>query len=447
MRLPFTSLIPIAFTATASAQTIQINPASPILAGTPISISISGAPPSKEVKLIAERVIGGDEPNARALYRAEATFTTDAKGALDLAQAAAKTGTYKGVDPRGLFWSMLPTKEALPAGQELGVVRLRVVSEGAVIARGELTLQRALPEVKSEKVGAFPGAVFATLGGEKKRPAVILLGGSEGGDVVTSGAAPLASHGFAVLALPYYSPKDFRTGKQDVPGLPEAFVDIPIERLDVARKWLQARADVDASKIALHGTSKGAEFVLLAGVHLGWPSAIVAIVPSDVVWEGWGPDVEVGKRSSFALKGQPLPFTPYQDFGKEFTGFQTGEPIYIRRPQDLGRAANPAAAVAARIPVEKIAVPVMVVGGHDDQTWASGMMAQNIAERRAEAKRETLAIIHPKAGHWLGGHGYFPTTQHNAGPMKPGGTPEADAQVRGQAWPAMIAFLKKHLGM
>jgi dienelactone hydrolase len=74
------------------------------------------------------------------------------------------------------------------------------------------------------------------------------------------------------------------------------------------------------------------------------------------------------------------------------------------------------------------------------------MMAQNIAERRAEAKLETLALIYPKAGHYLSGNGYNPTTQYNAELMKAGGTPQADAQAQGEAWPQMIAFLKKHLG-
>ena len=48
-------------------------------------------------------------------------------------------------------------------------------------------------------------------------------------------------------------------------------------------------------------------------------------------------------------------------------GFQTGDDVRIRRPQDKGRAANPAAAVAARIPVERIKAQLMVIGGQDDQ--------------------------------------------------------------------------------
>ena len=128
-------------------------------------------------------------------------------------------------------------------------------------------------------------------------------------------------------------------------------------------------------------------------------------------------------------------------------GFQTGEAVRIRRPQDKGRAANPAAAVAARIAVERIKVPVMVIGGQDDQVWASGMMAQNIAERRAEAELDTEALIYVDAGHYLGGTGYNPTTQYDAGPSKSGGTPAGNAAAQAEAWPKTIAFLKRTLGL
>ena len=128
------------------------------------------------------------------------------------------------------------------------------------------------------------------------------------------------------------------------------------------------------------------------------------------MWEGWGPGVEPGTRSSFALDGKPLPFVPYVEFAEEFAGFRTGRDLRMRRFQDKGRAANPAAAVKARIEVEKFRGPLLVVGGHDDQVWASGMMAQNIAERRAAAGLETVALIFPEAGHFLSGNGWMPTT-------------------------------------
>ena len=432
-----------------AAQQFVVSPANPVLSGEPIFITLRELPPSKDLKLIAERVMLDDADDKRVLYRAEASFTVAADGTLNVATAAAKSGTYKGVDGRGLFWSMLPqtrpATQPLAADQPLQQVRLTATIDDKTVATTMIVFVDALATVKTEKIDKFPGAQFASIPDSGKRPAIILLGGSEGGSYVTRGAAALASRGFAVLALPYYSPPQWSSQKAELPTLPAAFADIPVERLNEARAWLQTRDDVDATRIALHGTSKGAEFALLAALHLPWVSSVVAVVPSDVVWEGWGSGVEGGQRASFALNGKPFPFVPYLDFGREFMGFQTGDAVRIRRPQDKGRAAHPAAAAAARINVERIKVPVLVVGGHEDQVWASGMMAQNIAERRAEAKLDTVALVYVDAGHYLSGNGYNPTTQYDAGLSKAGGTPAGNAAAQADAWPKTIAFLKRTL--
>ncbi len=89
----------------------------------------------------------------------------------------------------------------------------------------------------------------------------------------------------------------------------------------------------------------------------------------------------------------------------------------------------------------------MLVAGQDDQVWNSAMMAHNIAERRAEAKLETVSLIYSDAGHYLSGTGYDPTTQYDVGLMKGGGTPMGNAQAQADAWPKTITFLKRTLGM
>ena len=448
---------------TALAQRFNITPANPILLGEPITISLTGLPPGKDVTISSERVMREPGDDKSILHRAEATFTVAADGTLDLASAKPKRGSYARADVRGLFWSMLPVAGAIDANRVLMEVRLRAdaadTADAANKAPGDkalaetaLSFVQQLAEVKTEPVAKFPGAQFATVRDpadtQRKRPAIILLGGSEGGTYVTRAAGAVASRGFAVLALPYYSPTDWQTGRAELASLPAAFMDIPVERLNEARAWLQTRSDVDATRIAIHGTSKGAEFALLAGVHLPWVTSIVAIVPSDVVWEGWGDDTaKAGTRSSFALNGKALPFVPYADFAEEFAGYRTGEAVRVRRPQDKGRAANPAAAVAARIPVERIKAPVMVIAGQEDQVWNSAMMAHNIAERRAQAKLDTVSLIYTDAGHYLSGTGYNPTTQYDAGPSKAGGTPEGNARAQADAWPKTIAFLKRTLGV
>jgi dienelactone hydrolase len=175
---------------------------------------------------------------------------------------------------------------------------------------------------------------------------------------------------------------------------------------------------------------------------MAWIGCVVAVVPSDVVWEGWGPDApRAGVRSSFAFEGKPLPFVPYQHLDKELAGFQTLSDVKLRRPHDAGRALHPDRVTPARIAVEAIAAPVLVVGGDDDQVWDSGGMARAIAQRRSTAGLPTVALIYPRAGHAIGGTGWLPTTTYNAGPMKMGGTPQADAQAQADAWPKTLSFL------
>ena len=449
--------------APAWAQRFVVTPGPEFLTGEPVRIAVEVLAPGAELRLRAQRNVT-EWNGGRRLYAAEARFRADAAGRVDLATAVPLPGSsYEGADLRGLFWSMVPgsgsgsnssaasasASAPAPALGE-GEVQLEAQLEGSTAApvQQRLRLRSALPDVQARDATPFPGARFFHRPGAARRPALILLGGSEGGSLVTRAGPDWASRGYAVLALPYYSPPGWGANgpmPAELPALPAAFADIPVDRLEQVRAWLVAQPEVDATRIGVMGTSKGAEFALLAGTKMPWISAIVAVVPTDVVWEGWGQGVASGQRSSFSWKGEPLPFVPYKDFEKELVGFQTGAEVRIRRPQDAGRAANPERVPAARIAVEKIAAPVLVIGGHDDQVWDSGGMAEAIVKARAAAGRPTEAVIEREAGHFLGGTGWGPTTQYNAGPSKSGGTPAANARTQARAWAATQDFLARTL--
>jgi dienelactone hydrolase len=455
-RLSFRALSSLALAAACAAaapawaQSCVVTPGPEFMVGEPVRIAVEGLAPGAEVRLRAQRVVA-EWTGGRRPYAAEARFRADAQGRVDLATSAPLPGSsYEGADLRGLFWSMAPTSAAPALTLGEGEVQLEAQVEGGSAApvQQRLRLRNALPDVQTREATPFPGARFFHRPGAAKRPALILLGGSEGGSLVTRAGPDWASRGYAVLALPYYSPPGWSaTGPTppELPALPAAFADIPVERLEQARAWLAAQPEVDATRIGVMGTSKGAEFALLAGTRMPWISAIVAVVPTDVVWEGWGMGVAGGTRSSFSWKGEPLPFVPYKDFMKEMAGFQTGAEVRIRRPQDAGRAANPERVPAARIAVEKIAAPVLVIGGHDDQIWDSGGMAEAIVKARTAAGLPTEAVIDREAGHFLGGTGWGPTTQYNAGPSKSGGTPAANARTQARAWAATQDFLARTL--
>lgn len=429
-----------------SAQTFSITPPGPILAGDPLRIVFEGAAPNAQVEIVAERIV--DDAPRKTLYRASGHYRAGRDGKLDLDKVAPASGSYAGADGRGLFWSMTPAAEPAATVPAPGEVLLTARIGGKAVAQTRVAFVNTLPAVTTEPVDAFPGAVFATLPGGARRPVIIVLGGSEGGSAASRLLAPnLAARGFAVLGLPYYSPAPWNGGARELPALPASFVDIPVERLEQARAWLSRRAGVDSKRIGVLGYSKGAEFALIAASKMDWIGAVAAIVPSDVVWQGWGPDVNPpdSRRSSFSYRGKSLPFVPNLEFVEEMAGFQSGAAVRYRRPQDKGRAAFPAAAVAARIRVEDFKGPLLVAGGIDDQMWASGMMAQNIAERRAEAGRPTVTLIYPDAGHVLNGSGWSPTTQYNVGAFKTGGTAQANAQAQADVWRQTLAFFQRTL--
>ena len=305
----------------------------------------------------------------------------------------------------------------------------------AFLATSPLTAQdEAAQPIAEITVGdQLPGAFFMLPEGEGPFPAIILLGGSEGGDSGARRKAPLfVAEGYAVLGMPYYSPA-WGGRPQQFPDLPQAFANIAVDKAEVAKTWLSSRDDVRTDNIGIYGVSKGAEFALLAGSYIDGFAAIAAIVPTDVVWEGWGTG-DGTRPSSFSWRGEPLAFVPYDGMGEEFanpTG-PDGRPR-LRLPHDKGRNANPERAVEARIAVEAIDEPVLVAGGDADLVWNSGEMAQIIAERRAEADLPTVSLVFTDAGHALSGTG--------------GGTSSNPANIEAQKiiWPATLEFFASHL--
>lgn len=448
-RYAFLVLAALSFVSSAT-PTIRIDPGTRVLEGDAINISVEGATPGSEITLTAERWIAG--PSARRstprLMRSQAVFVADSSGRVDLRTARPQRGTYEDPDPRGLFWSMRQVPDAKPSATDshsTSEVRFALRAPNS-IDDARLELMPYLPQVRVRKAEGLPGALFASLPSPHKRPVVVLLGGSEGGTHITHDAAPLASRGFAVLALPVFSPPN-RNGDREIPELPAAWADLPVETLNRAHEWLSRQPDVDASRVALHGTSMGALLALLGAAHLPWVDGVVASVPSDVVWDGWGPGVELGQRSTFSVAGKPLPFVPLVGYEQELQGYERNEPVILRRAFERGRSARPDLAARARVPVERIRVPVMVIGSYDDQMWPSGQMAQNIVERRIEAGLETEALIYQDAGHSLYETGYSPTTTYNAGLRKSGGTPKANAAAQAEIWPRTIQFLKRVLAV
>ncbi|WP_420477822.1 dienelactone hydrolase family protein [Brevundimonas sp. FT23028] len=294
-------------------------------------------------------------------------------------------------------------------------------------------------EVTQRPIGGFPHAVLYTVGDEPK-PVVVILHGADGNDEAGVRFGPiLARMGYAAVGLPYYSPNWGEYGPPPkFPDLPGSFIDIRVDQIAELREALRGMPGADVERFGLFGASKGAEFALIAGSRYPWIDSIVAYTPTDVVWEGWGLEmVEAeGTRSSFSFGGQPLPFVPYRGFVE---GLLAGPAADLRAIHENGRADHPETAVAARIPVENYPGALLLIAGGQDAQWNSARAVRAISADRAAAGLRTETAVYPDAGHDLVGDGEVRRVERS------GGTPEADAAARADAWPKVVDFMDRTL--
>ncbi|MEL8056471.1 MAG: acyl-CoA thioesterase/bile acid-CoA:amino acid N-acyltransferase family protein [Pseudomonadota bacterium] len=400
----------------------------PILQGDPVEITLTNLEPGLSVTLTLEEI--KLRRGAPAFYTSTATFTVPEDGTLNTATSAPVSGSYEGVDQAGLFWSRRRPDDQQPTEDTpLDPLTLTVdlASDGTPDFIQDIDLITSLPEVEPKPLGEdFPGAIYATPpAGEGSWPVLFIFGGSEGHDTTAKRMTPIfASRGYFAVGVPYHSPA-WGDQPQRVPGLPKAFANIDVAYLETVMQAVAEMPGADMERVGLWGVSKGAEYVLIAGERIEGIDAIAAIVPTDVVWEGWGAGETV---SSFAWRGEPLPFVPYEGMAEEF---QKETPQLVI-PHEAGRKANPDRVEPARIRVETIDEPVFLVGGDADTVWASGPMARKVKATRDAAGLETEIYTSESAGHYLSGDGYAPAF-------------EPEAKVKTVAWPAMLAFFETHL--
>ena len=255
-------------------------------------------------------------------------------------------------------------------------------------------------------------------------PAILLLGGSEGG--LSNGGARearlLAERGYAVLHLSYFGS----------PGQPATLKMIPVETFDRALDWLKAQAEVAGDRIGVIGTSKGAEAALLVASRRSDIRITVLGVPSSVTWPGID-NANLVTEASWSENGKPVPFVPYG-----WTGEWKG--IHALYADGL----NDAAAVErASIPAERVNGPIVMVCGERDSLWPSCPMSQAIQERlRTRSFTHPVTLLsYPEAGHAAFGPPVEASAQNAAMLSFFGGTSAGTTAARTDSWPKVLAAI------
>ncbi len=303
-----------------------------------------------------------------------------------------------------------------------------------------LLLAAASPSSPCSAATAFTGTICApqTPG---KHAAIILLGGSEGGNSMAPLAARFAQNGYVAASVAYFN----------APGLPKTLENIPVETIGKAIDAISKRDDVDAKRIAVMGASKGGELALLVASTYPQIHAVVADVPSPFAWQGIaqgpGPDT-----SSWTVRGKPVPYVHYSSaMGAQFgAAFTTHAPLDLRKGYDAAMQQNKAQIPGAMFHLENIHGPVLMLAGGDDQIWNSVAQCE-IGLNSLQAHKHPYAdacLQYPGAGHlFLIATEQHPMTQASMGPftLLLGGTAQANVDAGKQAWPKVDAFLRDAL--
>lgn len=406
----------------------------------PVTIQVTGVPPGRKVVL---QLATTDADGVR--WMSHATFVADKAGLVDPATMAPVSGNYRRTAAMGLFWSMLPpagksVSYANPAMQDVPTehmkavpYRLAVSVDGKSVAHAQLLREPVAAGVTETVIRhkGMIGNLYVPAGWRhdgKKHPAVIALGGAEGGlaggDIF---ARWLASHGYVALSLGWYH----------MPGLQNDLVHVPIEELvRHASEYLDSLPFVDARRIGLMGGSWGGTAVLAAASRLPHVRAVVSWVGSVVVFNGLDRDPQTGafsnaKASPFLIHGQPMPFADFRQ---------------VARFVKTGHRALVASAIS---PIWRIHGPVLFVAGGDDTLGISAPMARLgmdvlKAHHHAYADR---ALIYAQAGHLIS-PGYQPALNINQkipGIPPVGGTPAGYARADAACGSSVLEFLRKAL--
>ena len=262
----------------------------------------------------------------------------------------------------------------------------------------------------------------------QRGPAVLILGGSVGGLVAETNrvAAALQQEGISSLHLSYFR----------APGQSPRLELMPLEYFDKALAWLRRQPEVDPDRMGIIGGSKGAEAALLIAVRHAELKAVIATVPSSVVWPGivWeGSTTPIG--SAWSEAGKPVPHIPHVPFDASKGGTMADN--YAASLRTITEHPE------AVIPVEKIRGALFLTCGEADQIWPSCPMARQI-ERRLREKGRPAPVLLPYEG---AGHGSFglPMPQGDPRLSAGGGDPERTNAARADSWPKAVAFLKANL--
>ncbi|XP_059191444.1 peroxisomal succinyl-coenzyme A thioesterase-like [Centropristis striata] len=399
--------------------------------------------------ILVQKVFPGFQLTIQALHTCEdghsweafAHYTANATGTVNVSEDPSLGGTYSGVEPMGLLWSLRPVPGSKPGlrmrkinVQTPMVVKISVYqghqTEGLVdqVPLAGVVVERWYMAPGVARIPITEDGLTATLflpSGPGPFPGVLDLWGG-GGKLVEYRAALLASHGIAAMALDYLTPKVVReTGKM-----------VDNTYFEKAYGVLERHPQIFGSRIAMLGLSFGTSVTLRMAVY----SKVMKL------------------RCAVCINGshvQPVDGSLEQIFSYLNEGAAktqvTKENHVIWRNLVLPIPTDP----SLKVDVGRLQIPLLLVVGEDDQNWAAQESALDMKEMMERAGNSHLLTVlsYPNTGHLIeppftpfARFSNFRSAGSSAMVMALwGGEVVAHSRAQEDAWRKMLNFLKENL--
>ncbi|XP_040894687.1 peroxisomal succinyl-coenzyme A thioesterase-like [Toxotes jaculatrix] len=414
-----------------------------------LSVQPSRGLMDEKFTVLVQNVSPGFQLTVHALHQCEdghsweafGHYTADATGTMNVSEDPSLGGTYSGVEPMGLLWSLRPVPGS-KSGLRIRKVNVQTPMEVTTsVYQGHQTKgfmdQVPLAGVVVERWYMAPGVrripitedeLTATLflpPGPGPFPGLLDLWGG-GGDLLEYRAALLASHGIASLALDYLTPKiTMETGNL-----------VNNKYFETAYRVLQQHPQVLGSRIAMLGLSFGASITLKMAAY----SQVVKLSCAVCVSGSHVQPVEGSVKEIL-------------DFCRENAGKTrfSEENEVIWRELLLPIPTDP----SLKVDVGQIQCPLLLVVGEDDQNWPAHESAVDMKEMMERAGNSHLLTVlsYPNAGHLIEPP-HMPharaslfrsvASRHSVMALW-GGETVAHAHAQEDAWRKMLVFLRENL--
>uniref|UniRef100_A0A671TSH5 Acyl-coenzyme A thioesterase 1-like n=1 Tax=Sparus aurata TaxID=8175 RepID=A0A671TSH5_SPAAU len=400
----------------------QVLPSARCLFDEPFQVKVGGL---RVGQMVTVKAASTDERGV--VFSSSATYRADGDGEIDLDRDPSLSGSYVGVEPMGLLWSLrtdtlhwyfFKNKVVEPMVVKLSVHEGEGEGDGRMLA--EVTNERFLIGDGVSRLPIKEGNVQGVLFTPPEGPFPAVL------DLCTfmseKRASLLANKGFVVLAVEVYIKKIENTK------------EIHLDRFEEAMDFLRQQPKVDSKGVGIISRSKGADITL----------SLAAFVP--------GVQAVVWINGCSANVGFPLYYKKRQILSPLLYDFSKVIPTESGARIVKCCVKNPLAEEnkGSLIPIQQAKAHFLFVVSEDDLNWDSkGYVDEMVQRLKHHGKDNFETVCYPGAGHLLEPpYGpYCPSTFHGLVryPVLWGGEPRAHAVAEVHMWKKVQEFLRTHL--